>query len=303
MKTATRSLARRPALRRGALPAVLLAVLLAGPAALLLAGPAQAASTVTVELGSAPPADVTIAAGDSVVFTNAEQGALPADHRVTSATADGAAQWTYDSGALAPGKSAAPVAFPQPGTYVYTDTRSGLGLPVGSSTGRIVVNPAPAQAAPAAGGSTAAPAPGTPSRAAASPAPGRTGAPAPAPALPGGPPGTGSGSAALTPFSGQAGLPQSAPSAGAVVPPAVAPLFATGQLPVTAQLPGATLPPVAAVPGPLPGVAAQRALGLAATVAAVACIGVVSLLVRVLLSDPAGRRRPVLPVRVEQPAH
>jgi hypothetical protein len=44
-------------------------------------------------------------------------------------------------------------------------------------------------------------------------------------------------------------------------------------------------------PGPLPGADTSRSLGLPAALAALAVLGVASLLVRVLLAEPAARRR------------
>lgn len=258
--------------------------------ALLAATPARAATEpVKVALSDKQPADVTITAGDSVVFVNGEPAPLGASHQVTSATAPGAGTWSYDSGALAPGAQSAPVAFPQAGTFVYTDTRRVGVVPAASFTAKVVVQPAPAAPAPAAGPPTSSPA----TRSTARPAPPRT--TAPAAGLPQNRP-----SAGPPPAGQAAALPTAAVPAGAV-PPAVAPLFGAAALPQTEPTVTATLPPVQAVSGPLPGATASRGFGLAAALAAVAVGGVVSLLVRVLLSDPAAHR-PVLPVTVEHPA-
>ncbi|HVM27814.1 MAG TPA: hypothetical protein VM433_09090, partial [Mycobacteriales bacterium] len=121
------------------------------------------------------------------------------------------------------------------------------------------------------GGSSPAPAPEAPAPAAPAPLPpadqGGTGA-APLPPLVGG--------AETAPLDGLLGLP-----------PGVA----------DPQVRAPDLPPVQALEGPLPGADTSRALGLPATLAALGAVGVASLLVRVLLAEPAAaRRRPLTPV-------
>jgi hypothetical protein len=64
-----------------------------------------------------------------------------------------------------------------------------------------------------------------------------------------------------------------------------------------------TLPPVQAVQGPLPGAGTSRELGLPTALAVLAAVGVASLLVRVLLAEPAAggrgeRERGLAPVQV-----
>lgn len=258
--------------RTAALVAAVLGLLALG------SGTAQAARTVDVVLTAAEPTVVTIAAGDTVRFVNGEQGPLAPPHTVTSTERDGSTPWQFDSGALGPGASA-PFTFAQPGSYVYVDRR-GLVAPA-ERLGRIVVT-APPGPSPAPAGRTAAPAP-TPAAApppppgTAAPAPAAAAAPAPLPPLVGG--------VQTAPLGGLPPLPGTAPSvAGAPVPVTAPPATA---LPVTA------LPAVQALPGPLPGAPTDRGLGLPATLAALAAAGVGSLLVRVLLAEPAARRRPV----------
>jgi hypothetical protein len=59
----------------------------------------------------------------------------------------------------------------------------------------------------------------------------------------------------------------------------------------TPSFAAAALPPVQAVPGPLPGEPTSRPLGLPAALAALAVLGVASLIVRVLLAEPVDEDR------------
>jgi hypothetical protein len=238
---------------------------------------------VVVELTDQAPAPVTIAAGQSVQFHNAEPLAA---HQVTAAEPAAGqpptATWTYDSGPLQPGQKTEPLVFRVAGTFLFTDQRSLAGVPVGSQKGRVVVTPPPAAAASPASSPAAAAGPrSAPPAAQTTPGSAPAGVPAP----------TDVGAAQLSPFSAGVAQAPTSLAGGPVVPPAVAAeLGALPQAPVAAPAAVAAQPPVQALAGPLPGASNQRGLGLAATVAAVAVAGVVSLLVRVLLADPAARR-------------
>lgn len=118
------------------------AVSLVAALALLVLGagaptPAQAGGTHAIEIAdfAFTPATLTIAVGDSVTWTNA-------DAVVHTATSTSGA---FDSGDLATGESYT-LTFSAPGTYDYLCT------PHPTMTGRIVVEAAPATAAPSAGG-------------------------------------------------------------------------------------------------------------------------------------------------------
>jgi plastocyanin len=265
---------------------LLLAVLAAALGFVVTSTPASAA-TVDVVLTDRAPAVVTLRPGDSVRFVNGETGLL-ALHRVTSTQRDGSAAWSYDSGNLTAGQAGPLATFPAAGSYAFLDRRGAPG-PLGSDLfGRIeVVAPAPAAPAPPAP-APAAPAPPAPP-AAAPPAPP---APAPAPAVP---PTTAGSLAGLTGSVGLGGLQQPVP--GGFVPPAFSDLLSeAGVEPETAE-PGP--PPVQALKGPLPGETTLRALGLPASLAALAAVGVASLLVRVLLAEPVVRTaRGFTPVQV-----
>ena len=128
-------------------PAALMAVVAA--AVLFLVGtaaapPSQAGGTYTVEIAdfAFSPATLTIVAGESVTWTNADQVV----HTATSGSG------AFDSGDLDPGESFT-FTFTTPGTYDYICT------PHPSMIGRIVVQaaspstPAPTVAPPTGGGS------------------------------------------------------------------------------------------------------------------------------------------------------
>jgi len=133
------------------------AVSLVAALALLVLGagastPARAGGAHAIEIAdfAFAPATLTIAVGDSVTWTNA-------DAVVHTATSTSGA---FDSGDLATGESYT-LTFSAPGTYAYLCT------PHPTMTGRIVVEPAPATAAPSAGGglpNVAVPAPGASAR-------------------------------------------------------------------------------------------------------------------------------------------
>lgn len=264
---------------------VLLLALLAAALGFVVAGAPASAATVDVVLTDREPAVVSLRPGDSVRFVNGESGLL-ALHRVTSAQRDGSAAWSYDSGNLSAGQAGPLATFPSAGTFVFLDRRGGPG-PLGQDLfGRIdVVAPAPA----------AAPAPPLPAPAAPAPPPPAPPAPPAAAPAPASAPAAPAGSlAGLTGSAGLGGLQQPVP--GGVVPPAFADLLAeAGVEPPQAEGP----PPVQALQGPLPGETTLRALGLPAALAALAAVGVVSLLVRVLLAEPVARTaRGFTPVRV-----
>lgn len=263
--------------RASARALVLLLALLAAALGFVVAGGPASAATIDVVLTDREPAVVAIRPGDSVRFVNGESGLL-ALHRVTSSQRDGSAAWSYDSGNLAAGQAGPLATFPSAGSYVFLDRRGGPG-PLGQDLfGRIdVVAPAPA-AAPAPPPAPAAPAP-------APPAPPAPPAAAPAPASPAAPPATAGSLAGLTGSVGLGGLQQPVP--GGVVPPAFRDLLAGAGVEPTTADPGP--PPVRALQGPLPGETTLRALGLPAALAALAAVGVASLLVRVLLAEPVAR--------------
>lgn len=227
------------------------------------ATPAAAARTVDVVLTASAPATVSLAPGDSVRFVNGETGPLAPPHRVTATQRGGSTSWSYESDLLAGGQSTPPVVFRSAGTYLFVDRRGGPG-PLGTEQlGRIVVTaPSPASD-PAPAPAPAAPAPAQPAPTTAAPAPSRTAAPSSAVAAP-------------APLD----LPVPSP---------------TGE--IASQLPTPDVadeadegpPPVQALRGPLPGALTSRGIGLPAALAAVAALGVASLLVRVLLAEPAAR--------------
>jgi hypothetical protein len=207
---------------------------------------------------------------------------------VSATTRNGSTAWEYTSPPLGPGQSTEPVPFPAAGTYVFLDRR-GVGPLSTEQVGRIVVvAPAPPTQAPA-----PAPAPAPPPADAPSPpGGGQQAPPAPAPA----PPAPAGGSADGPSLAGGiAPAPLDGGLEGTLVPPSIADGFGT-QPPVAA--PGEQ---VQALRGPLPGGANARGFGLVAVLAALGVVGMASLLVRVLLAEPAARR-PLLAVRELSPA-
>lgn len=244
----------------------------------LLPGSAAAARTVDVVLTAERPATVSLAPGDSVRFVSGEDGPLGPPHQVTATADDGTTEWEYTSPILGPGDSTEPVAFERAGTYLFVDRRGGPG-PLGSEVvGRIVVQ-APRPTASSAPPRTAAPVP----------PPADTGSnapPAPAPAAPR--PAPAADAPAVLGGVTTAPLDVALP-ADAVVPPALAGLDLGVDQPIAADGDDErTL--VQAQPGPLPGEPTSRGLGLPASLAVVAAVGVASLLVRVLLAEPEARR-------------
>ncbi len=263
-----------PTFRRGtALAAVLLAVL----GSLALAPAAHAAErVVTLTDGGIDPAVLTVSPGDRVRFAVQSR---PAD-RVRSSSGN----WSFDSCPLellgCPGGYVVPVALTAPGTYTYTATR-GTQVRSGSV---VVPAPPPPPAAP----------PPPPPAAAPKPGPGGTAA---AP-----PPTGGTGRTALPPLTGGFGPVQQpggpVPGGFAPAPTLALPLLpeaVSGPLPATAPVPGVGTLTNLAVAGDLPGQTSGRRYGLPAVLAAVLAAGVLSLLLRLRLSEPAapGRTRSV----------
>lgn len=272
-----------PAARRLSSLAVLLLALLGSVA---LAAPASAAEKVVeITAEGLRPAQLTIARGDTVVVVNQDEGFR---YRVRS-TSD---NWDFDSGLLTPLARGQRYELPpveEVGTYTFTafqgeDPFNGA-----------VVLPAPSATTPPA----AAPAsPGASPRPGATTAPGASPAATPSPAATGG-----TGAAALPPLAGGFGstgvLPSAAPVPGQA--PAVAPALpglptlpgdpAAGPEPQTAGEPTPAPVGAQAIAGDLPGAQTPREYGLPAALAAVLAVGVVSLLVRLLLAEPAAQRR------------
>lgn len=268
----------RPLRRALVLVVALLGAALGG---LVLGAPASAARTVDIVLTERGPAAVALQPGDSVRFVNGETSPL-APHRVTSTERDGSTPWQFDSGDLGPGQASGIVTFPVGGNYLFVDRRGGPGLLGQERIGRISVTaPAPPPPAPAPQQQAAPPPP--------APAPPPPPPPPPAPAPPD----------ASTPGSaGSVDLGQLTAPVGEVpvVPPAVADLLREGGTPLPTE---PDLPLVQAIDGPLPGVGTSRPLGLPAALAALAAVGVASLIVRVLLAEPAAdRSRGLTPVQV-----
>ncbi len=253
---------RSPALRP-ALAAVLLAVVGLSGVGLLLAAPASAARIITISITAdgPKPASVTAAVGDTIEFRNDDATFI---HQAKQASTN----WTFNTGPLAPGAKATAGKLTKPGTYLYE------GANLDSFTGKVVVPapqppppaPAPVSSKPASGGSTPPPATSP------SPSPSSTG---------------GSGAAGAPPLGGfgPGGLPLPSATPGGPAPD-VAPVL-PGEVPsVAPETPGIT-----ASTGRLPEASTARAYGLPVALATVAVVGVASLILRLLLAQPAARRR------------
>ncbi len=262
-------------------------------ASLLLAVPVSAADrVVSVTAAGLAPATLEVRAGDRVTFNVTND--LLGSTRLKST----GGPWSFDKGVsgdvTGAGSYTVPEPLSMPGTYSYTATRGDKTFP-----GSVVV-PGPAtSASPAA--AAAASASASPSVAAAQP-PAASKAPAPSPPPP---PTGGSGSAALPPLTGgfgSVGAPAPMPGGIAPAPTLALPLLpeqqqAFGPLPATAPAPttGALTPTTGAltataVAGDLAGQPTLRGYGLPAAIAAVLAGGVLSLLVRLLVADPAAAR-------------
>lgn len=243
-------------------------VLLLGLAlAPLTTTPAYAGRTITISLtASGPkPASTTAAVGDTVVFTNTDATFV---HQVKSSSPN----WNFQTRPLAPGESFPAGTLTKPGEYDYA------GANLDSFTGKVVVP----------GGTTASPPPSP----APSPAPSRsTPQPSatPAPATSASPaPSGGSGVVGPPPLAGGfgsvGGSASHAPGSSAP-PPNVAPVL-PGE---ASAAPLASGEAVAIGRGRLPEPPTGRRYGLPAVLAAVAALGIASLLVRLLLAHPAAR--------------
>lgn len=249
----------------------LLAVLAALVGSVLLAAPASAAEKiVTITADGVSPKVLTVAKGDTVTFVNEDSSF---GYRA-EATSD---NWDLDSGpvGLLPGRSYThPDPITEAGTYTYR-------VAEGEAYEGSVVLPSPSSK----------PSPSQP--AGTSPKPSPQSAPqSPSPASS---PTGGSGTAAPP---GGLGTIQTDPSpvpGGLAPPPAIAlpelPGESAGPAPETAPEPEAGPTTAAAVPGRLGSPPTARGYGLPAALAAVLAAGVASLLVRLLLAEPAARRR------------
>ena len=260
--------ARTSALQR-ALAAVLLGVVGLTGVALLLASPASAARTITISITAAgpKPASLTAAVGDTIVFQNDDMTFI---HQARAASPN----WEFNTGPLAPGARVTAGKLSKPGTYLYE------GANLDDFTGKVVV-PAPTTgASPAPAGS-----PTTTSGGGSSPKPGSSDAPSASPSSTGG---SGDADAPSLPGFGSGGfpLPSAVPGGPA---PAIAPVLPGVQPSDAAALPGT--PGITASPGRLPGSSAARAYGLPVALATVGAVGVGSLIVRLLLAQPAARPR------------
>ena len=247
---------------------MLLAVLAALCGSLLLAAPASAAEkVVTITAEGVTPKVLTVAKGDTITFVNEDASF---GYRAVATSEN----WDLDSGpvGLLPGRS---YTHPDPidaaGTYTYR-------VAEGEAYEGSVVLPSPS------------PRP-SPSKAGTSPKP----SPAPKPASSPSPTG-GAGTAAppVTGGFGTSGDPSPAPG-GVAPPPAIAlpelPGESAGPDPETAGEPDPVSTTAAAVPGRLGSPPTARGYGLPAVLAAVLAAGVASLLVRLLLAEPAAHRR------------
>ena len=251
----------------------LLVALAAVVASFLLAAPASAAErVVTITAEGVTPKVLEVTSGDVITFVNED---TTFGYRA-EATSD---NWDLDSGpvGLLPGRSYThPDPITEPGTYTY---RVAEGEPYAGSVtlaGPNGVTPAP-----------------RPSRAAPKPSSGTSPPAAPSPAAS---PTGGTGTAA-PPVTGGFGSvdPLPSPADALAPPPAIAlpelPAESAGPLPETAPEPEADAAGPLAVPGRLGAPEGYRGYGLPAALAAVLAAGVASLLVRLLLAEPAARRR------------
>lgn len=266
---------------RRAVPAALVGALLALVLMpLLAAAPAGAAGTITISLTALgpKPASINAAVGDTVTFLNAD---LTFVHQVASKSTN----WTFRSRPLAPGERFTTPALTKAGEYDYQ------GVNLDSFTGKVLVPASAPAAAP-----SAAPAPSRSAAAATAPAASHAASPATSAA-----PSAASAAPSQTGGTAEVPPPPLAGGFGAIFPANPVP-GASGPAPAVAPL--ATALPgqdaaggqsgasgVASGAGRLPEPRTGRRYGLPAALAAVAFVGVASLLVRVLLAHPAARRR------------
>jgi plastocyanin len=245
-----------------------LAVLAALVGSLLLAAPAHAAERViTITAEGVSPKVLEVEAGDTITFVNED---MSFGYRAV-ATSD---NWDLDSGpvGLLPGRRYThPEPITEQGVYTYR-------VAEGEAYEGSVVRPGP---------TTPRPSP------AASPRPGST---APSPAAQPAPSPTGGTGTGEGPQIGSLGpLPtQEPPAQGDAPAPNIAlpelPGESAGPDPQTAPEPEVGPTTAAAVPGNLAGPPTSRGYGLPAALAAVLAAGVASLLIRLLLAEPAARR-------------
>ena len=242
----------------------------------VLAAPAHAAEKViTITADGVSPKVLQVASGDTVKFVAEDRSFA---YRAQS-TSD---NWSFDSGPieLLDGEYVVPDPITESGTYTY---RVAQDEPF---TGSVVL-PAPTSSTRPSPATAASPKPAASPRAAASPAPAAS-------------PTGGTGSAAGPPIAGGFGTLDTVPSPaaggdGLALPPALAPPPLPGEqpsgpTPATAPVPTAAPLAAPAVPGDLAGQPTSRGIGLPAALAVVLAAGTASLLVRLLLAEPAARR-------------
>lgn len=287
---------RRTTRRTTQLLALVLAALLLGSASLASASAQAVQVTVTLTPDGPSPEFIEVPVGGTVVFVNEDTTV----HRVSATVEEGkSTAWDYESGPIEAGATSPPTpAFEASGRYTFDDVQ-GLLLPNTYSDEIGVLPPGSPSPSPQ---TSASPSPsGEPSAGpGASPsASGSPGTPAEdAAASPGAQPPGGTGSAGPLPLDGGFGSTGTAPVpipgdplAPAIAPPLVLPDEGPLPLPYIAVAPGEQAPSVAALPtGSLPGADTGRALGLPAVLGALAIAGLVSMIVRVLLAEPAARR-------------
>lgn len=246
----------------------LLVALLGLLAVLFLPAPAQAAGhTVTLSTGGPSPSAITISAGDTVTFRAGDGN--------TYHVRRSAGTWTF-SATVTSAKPVTTPPFTQAGTYSYTTTFDTLLGESPASNGSITVPATPPSPTPSASPSARPSATATP-RPTASPSP--SAAPSP------------SGVALPPPIvGGVEPTPTGSPSAQP------APVVAVGR-PSASPLPPSPVPVVDYADPTEIAQGSAHGFGLPATLAVVAVVGVVSLIVRILLAAPEARRPADPPVR------
>ena len=300
---------------------LVLSVLLGASFAPGLATAQAAQVTVTLTANGPQPAIIEVPVGGTVLFVNDDDQ----QHRIDATVEEGkSTPWEF-SATLAPrnGETRASQetpAFGAAGRYTFRDTR-GLLLTTAFDDEIGVREPEPEPApgpseqpngepAPSGGpAESGGAAPGEPGPSGSA----QAGGGAPPPSSPGSPPATGgTGTTGPLPLTGGFGsfgstpqaIPGLDPLAPAIAPP-LDPLALPSTAPVLPEL--AADPPVDAptgelplATGSLPGNATGRSYGLPAALALVSIVGVVSLLVRALLAEPAARRDglPARPVTI-----
>ena len=248
---------------------VLGALLLAGVGLLLHVPAAQAATrTVTLSTQGPSPSAITIAKGDVVRFLNSDS----VTHTITHTKG----AWTFKA-AIAAGKSATTTAFIASGTYNYKDEFVIAVVPQTASGSIVVPVAAPSPSATPSPRPSSTPIPTRSPSAAATASSAASSSPSPAP----NPTGTGT---AIGPGLDVLSPPSPAPGQTLGPQPNVAPPAASGS---SAAVAGG--PSYGGKAGVVQGSAHRY--GLPAALALVAITGLLSLLVRLLLAEPAARRR------------